>query len=246
MFGYLATGAAVLGAATYCGFQAYLPASQLYGRSFHGLARGSRQLALSFDDGPNGIYTSRLLDLLAEKNVKATFFVLGSRVAEYPTLARRIVDEGHAIGNHSWDHPNMIFASRRELVAQIERTQAAIEEATGIRPLLFRPGFGARRPQTLRTVRALGMSTVLWRVTCYDWEEIPVEKIVAHARRQIRGGEVILLHDGEHHASGVDRSRSIEATGELMEFYRGKGFEFLTVPEMMARGGWERPAPRRS
>ncbi len=226
-------GLGVAATATFAGWHTMSPTSQIYGRTFIGLAPGSRQLALTFDDGPNDPYTGRLLDVLAKHDVKATFFLIGKFVQQRPDIVRTVVEAGHAIGNHTWDHPNLVFITRAEVRRQLQQTQQAIFDAVGIETKLFRPPFGGRRPASLRTVRALGLHPILWSVTCYDWKAESADEIVAHAERQIRGGDVILLHDGRHRAMGADRSRSVEATRRILERYLGEGYEFVTIPQMM-------------
>ena len=230
----IATGVALAGVATWLGFESMWPTLSLYGRSFTGLAPGSRQLALTYDDGPNDPGTLQLIDVLARHNVKATFFVLGRFVSEKPHIVRALASAGHAIGNHSWDHPRLIFASSAELTSQVERTQDAILDACGVLPTLFRPPYGGRRPGTLHAIRRLGLEPVMWNVTCYDWKATTGDKVFAHARRQIRGGDVLLLHDGDQARMGADRSHSIEATDRLIAHYKAEGYEFVTVPRMMA------------
>jgi peptidoglycan/xylan/chitin deacetylase (PgdA/CDA1 family) len=205
-----------------------------YGRSFIGLPAGSKQLALTYDDGPNDPDTLRLLDVLSKHNVKATFFVLGKFVQQKPEIVRALASAGHVIGNHSWDHPRLIFSSNAELRRQIERTQKAIFDACGVTPILFRPPYGGRRPGTLSEVRKLGLEPVMWNVTCYDWKPTTADKVLAHAQRQIRGGDVILMHDGDQQAMGADRSHTVAATNCLIANYKAEGYEFVTIPEMMA------------
>lgn len=229
--------AAGITAATFAGLHSMVPSWQLYGRSFIGVARGTRKLALTYDDGPNEPYTQELLDVLARHGVKATFFLVGRYVKERPDLVRRIVEAGHPIGNHTWSHPNLIFCSPQETRRQIKDAQQAIEDACGVRPTLFRPPFGARRPGTFATARSLGVEPIMWRVTCYDWSAKSHESIERHARRQIHGGEVILLHDGGHVAFGADRSHTVKATDNLIREYIAKGYEFVDVPEMMGTFG---------
>jgi len=209
------------------------PTSQVYGRTFLGLQPGSRQLALTYDDGPNDPYTERLLEVLERHQVKATFFLIGRFVKQRPDLARAVVGAGHVIGNHTWDHPNLIFCSVAELRRQLQQTQQAIFDATGVEAKLFRPPFGGRRPDTLSVARSLGLQPVMWNVTCRDWKAKSAEEIVGHAERQMCGGDVILLHDGEFHRIGVDRSRSVEASDRILSRYKGKGYEFVTIPQMM-------------
>jgi len=225
--------AGVAAVATWAGFHTMWPTSQVYGRTFTGLNPGSRLLALTYDDGPNDPYTWRLLEVLERHGAKATFFLIGRFVEQKPEIARAVVEAGHAIGSHTWDHPNLIFAPASEVRRQLQRTQHIIRDVTGVDVQLFRPPFGGRRPATLRMAHAAGLRPVMWNVSCYDWRPIPAGEIVAHAVRQIRGGDVILLHDGEYHRIGVDRSRSIEASDRILSRYRGEGYQFVTVPEMM-------------
>jgi len=223
------------GLATWAGFQSMWPTSQVYGRTFIGLDPGSRLLALTYDDGPNDPYTERLLDVLELHGVKATFFLIGRFVKQRPDIARALVAAGHVIGSHTWDHPNLIFVTGAEVRRQLQQTQETIRDATGVDVKLFRPPFGGRRPVSLRVARELGLSTVMWNVTCHDWDARSADEIVERAERQIRGGDVILLHDGEYHRIGVDRSRSVEASDRILSRYRSEGYEFVTVPEMMER-----------
>ena len=225
----------IAGLACWAGYHTMSPTSQLYGRTFIGLGPESRQLALTYDDGPNDPYTWRLLEVLERHQVKATFFLIGQYVQQKPEIARAVVAAGHAIGSHTWSHPNLIFQQVTELRRQLVQTRQAILDATGVETKIFRPPFGGRRPATLRTVRAFGEQTVMWNVTCYDWKAKSADEIVAHAERQIRGGDVILLHDGSHVRMGVDRSRSVEASDRILSRYLGEGFEFVTIPEMMER-----------
>ena len=225
--------AGVAGLATWAGFQTMWPTSQVYGRTFIGLDPASRLLALTYDDGPNDPWTFRLLEVLDRHQVKATFFLIGKFVQQRPDLARALVAAGHAIGNHTWDHPNLILCSSAEVRRQLQQTQQAIFDATGVEAKLFRPPFGGRRPASLRVARSLGLQPVMWNVTCYDWKAKSADEIVAHAERQIHGGNVILLHDGEFHRIGVDRSRSVEATDRILQRYKSQGYEFVTVPQMM-------------
>jgi peptidoglycan/xylan/chitin deacetylase (PgdA/CDA1 family) len=231
----IAGGVAVAGLATWLGFESMWPTMHLYGRSFIGLAPGSKQLALTYDDGPNDPDSLKLLDVLAERKVKATFFVLGKFVAQKPEIVRAIVAAGHVIGNHSWDHPRLIFATDTELSRQVERTQDAIFDAGGVRPTLFRPPYGGRRPGTLSSVRKLGLEPVMWNVTCYDWKPTTTDRILAHAKRQIRGGDVILMHDGDQVGMGANRNHTIEATDRLITEFSCAGYNFVTVTEMMSK-----------
>jgi peptidoglycan/xylan/chitin deacetylase (PgdA/CDA1 family) len=116
---------------------------------------------------------------------------------------------------------------------QLEECQRAVQEGTGETPKLFRPPFGGRRPVTLRIARSLGLEPILWSVTSWDWETPPAEKILQTCARQMRGGDVVLMHDGGHQAFGADRSQTVLATNMLIEKYEAEGYEFMTIPQMM-------------
>ena len=227
-------GAGVAGLATWAAYQCYSPRSQVWGRTFFGLDRFTPLMALTYDDGPNDPWTLRLLEVLEQHAVKATFFLIGRFVEQKPEIARAIVAAGHEVGIHTWDHPNLIFATPAEVRSQIERTRKVIFETTGVEPMLFRPPFGARTPITLSVVRRLGLTPVMWNVTCRDWErKTSPQSIMKLVARQARGGDIILLHDGHHRRMGADRSASVEATKQIIRKYKDRDYRFLTISEMM-------------
>jgi peptidoglycan/xylan/chitin deacetylase (PgdA/CDA1 family) len=228
------TGAATV-AAVAAGYQTMAPTGQWYGRTFTGLPRGSRQIALTYDDGPNDPHTLRLLEVLAKHGVHATFFLIGSYVKQRPDIVREIVAAGHVVGNHTFTHPLLIFKSEEEIRQQLSACRAALEDVTGEPSNLFRPPFGGRRPAVLRIVRELGMETVMWNVTGYDWNAPPAAVIERKVARQIRGGDVILLHDGGHKQMCADRSQTVIATDRLIARYEAEGYEFVTVRGIMQK-----------
>jgi peptidoglycan/xylan/chitin deacetylase (PgdA/CDA1 family) len=146
------------------------------------------------------------------------------------------VRDGHVVGNHTFTHPQLIFRSAAQVRQEIGRCKQAIEDAVGEHSNLFRPPFGGRRPVTLRVVRELGLEPVMWDVTGYDWNAPPAEYIEQKVSTRVHGGNVILLHDGAHKAMGADRSNTVRATDRLIGKYKAEGYEFVTVPEMMAIG----------
>jgi peptidoglycan/xylan/chitin deacetylase (PgdA/CDA1 family) len=232
MIGWLA-GAAALGAATAFGAHAFIPRSQLYGRTFIGTPGIGKQLALTFDDGPNPACTPQLLDVLAKHNVCATFFLVGKWIASHPDLARKINAGGHEIGNHTQTHPNLLLCSAGELRKQLNDCRTSIENA-GLAPSnLFRPPWGARRPATLRVARELGYTPVMWSVTCYDWKPTTADRIEAHAVRQVRGGDILLLHDGDYSRDNADRTATVGAVERIISRYKSDGYTFVTVGEMI-------------
>ncbi|HSZ61051.1 MAG TPA: polysaccharide deacetylase family protein [Terriglobales bacterium] len=230
----LATAAAAASAA---GYQSMAPTGQWYGRTFVSGACGSKQIALTYDDGPNDPHTLKLLDVLAKHEVHATFFMMGRYARQRPDIARAVAQAGHVIGNHTFTHPNLIFKSAAETRREIADCRQALQEAIGNHSNLFRPPFGGRRPGTLRIVRELGLQPLMWNVTGYDWDAPPAQVIEERVVAQMRGGDVILLHDGSHSAFGADRTQTVIATDNLIRRYKDDGSKFVTVPEMSPDAG---------
>jgi peptidoglycan-N-acetylglucosamine deacetylase len=228
-------GAASTAAAITAGYQSMAPTAQWYGRTFTGLAHGTKQIALTYDDGPNDPHTLRLLEVLARHKLHATFFLIGRYIQQRPDIVREIVKAGHIVGNHTFTHPLLIFKSEAEVRQELSDCNAALGEAVGEHSNLFRPPFGGRRPAVLRVARELGMEPIMWNITGYDWYAPSAMGIVSDVSKQIRGGGVILLHDGGHKRMGADRSQTVLATDRLIARYKKKGYEFVTIPQMMAK-----------
>jgi peptidoglycan/xylan/chitin deacetylase (PgdA/CDA1 family) len=229
-------GAVGLAMATSAGYQSMSPTGQWYGRTFTGLPPGSKQLALTYDDGPNDPHTLRLLEVLTKHEVHATFFLIGRYVKQRPDVAREIVQAGHAVGNHTFSHPNLIFASTGQVRTEVQQCAQTLDDAVGQHSRLFRPPFGGRRPATLRIARSLGLEPVMWNVTGWDWKGKPAEYVEHKVHEQIRGGDVVLLHDGGNAFFGADRSQTVLATDRLITRCKSEGYEFVTIPVMMGEG----------
>ncbi|MFY9645522.1 MAG: polysaccharide deacetylase family protein [Terriglobales bacterium] len=219
-------------AASAAGYQSMAPTGQWYGRTFVAGIRGSKQIALTYDDGPNDPHTLRLLDVLAKHNVRATFFMIGRHVQQRPDIARAVADAGHVIGNHTFTHPLLIFKSAEQTRTELVQCRSTLEDAIGEHSNLFRPPFGGRRPATLRIARELELNTVMWNVTGYDWNAPPAAAIEKKVASQMRGGDVILLHDGGHLAMGADRAQTVIATDNLIRQYKDQRYEFVSVKNL--------------
>jgi peptidoglycan/xylan/chitin deacetylase (PgdA/CDA1 family) len=228
-------GLTAAAAASAAGYQSMAPTGQWLGRTFASGVRGSKQIALTYDDGPNDPHTLKLLDVLAKHSVRATFFMIGRHVQQRPDIARAVAQAGHAVGNHTFTHPLLIFKSAAQTLTELVDCRSALQDTIGEHSNLFRPPFGGRRPATLRIARSLGMETVMWNVTGYDWNAPPAAVIERKVTRQMRGGDVILLHDGGHGAMGADRGQTVIATDNLIRRYKDEGYEFVTVEEMQMR-----------
>ncbi len=184
-------------------------------------------IALTFDDGPHPENTVRLLKMLKERGMKATFFCVGQRVADHPSVAKRIVDEGHEIGNHSWSHKVLSGMTDAAVARDLERTDEAIRKATGVSPKLMRPPYGAFTDRQRDWAhRKWGYSITLWDVDSNDWRN----PSAAYARSRILQGtgpgSIVLSHD--IHKSTVD------GMPKTLDALKAKGFKFVTVSELLA------------
>lgn len=232
----LTAGLTAAAALSYAGYASMSPQSQLYGRTVtHG--RDPHQMALTFDDGPNDPHTLHLLDLLAQHGARATFFLIGKYVRQRPEIARAIRDAGHAIGNHTYNHPNLIFASPARVRRELEECKKALEDAVGAAQSLFRPPFGGRLPHVLGSVRALDMTPTMWSVSSYDWNTDSSQAVCATVAKHVKTGknargEIILLHDGSHITFGANRTHTVAATRQLLEKYSRQEKNFVSVPEL--------------
>lgn len=182
-------------------------------------------IALTFDDGPLRKTTTRLLDALKERQIRATFFILGYRMETATDLIRRMVDEGHAVGNHTYNHKLLNTLNRADLEYQLRETNKLISEAGGIECNLLRPPFGARNAVTADIAKEEGMSLILWDVDPKDWESKDALLIAQHIINRAKDGDIILLHD--IYETSVDAA--IMAIDELT----ARGFVFLTVDELI-------------
>src|SRR5208337_2212328 len=181
--------------------------------------------------GPNDPHTFKLLEVLTKHSVRATFFMIGRYVRQRPDIARAVAQAGHVIGNHTLTHPLLIFESEARTRTQLVDCHQVLQDAIGEHSNLFRPPFGGRRPATIGIARELGLQTVMWNVTGYDWNALSAAVIEKKVARQMRGGDVILLHDGWHRAMGANRAQTVVATENLIRRYRDQGYEFVTVEE---------------
>lgn len=231
--GILAGAATTALAAGGCAYAALWPGSQIFGRALIAPRRPA-ELALTFDDGPNPLWTPRLLEILAEHNIPATFFLLGSRAQAHPDLVRRIAAAGHLIGNHSWSHPNLALTSRAQIRQELTRTRDLLQQLTGTPLRYFRPPFGARRPATLSIARDLGLTPVLWNAMTSDWSEPSAARIAAQLTAKIdrltRRGRAanIVLHDGGHLDPAAHRAPSVTAAALLAARYKAT-HRFVTL-----------------
>ncbi|MGW6916950.1 polysaccharide deacetylase family protein [Kitasatospora sp. NPDC054939] len=200
------------------------------GRCLVGGAGTVPAVALTFDDGPDPVHTPQVLDVLRRHGVPAAFFCIGLHALAHPGLVRRIVDEGHTLGNHTWSHAYLPDLGPDGLRRQLVFTGEALAEAYGgAEPELMRPPFGGRSPQLLEQVAGFGLTTVLWDVETDDWSLPGAEVIAERVLQQVRPGSVVLMHDG-----GGDRSQTVAALPAVIRGLRERGYRFATLAELLA------------
>jgi len=198
-----------------------------YNYAFSGPAN-SANVALTFDDGPDATFTPQILDKLKKYGVKATFFLLGENMEKYPDLVRRIVAEGHVIGNHTYSHPNITTLSDQEFVAEMKKTDDLIFKMAGYRPRFFRPTYGAIDENKLRWATNQNMMVIQWTIDTLDWEGRSAEQINQMVNGNILPGSIIL----QHNADGVPLQGSVDSLDLFIPALLQKGTRFVTLPQM--------------
>jgi peptidoglycan/xylan/chitin deacetylase (PgdA/CDA1 family) len=193
-------------------------------------------VALTFDDGPSEEWTPKILDVLNKYRVKATFFMIGEHVLQYPEIAKRVAQEGHEIGNHTFDHHVLVYYKPQELVDEIKKAERVIQEATGRKTELLRPPKAWVTPSEKIIINKLGYKIILWSLNSKDWVNFDDKYIVRYLMHNIKPGDIILFHDsgGVFTAEGGNRSETIKAVGRLIEKLRDKGYRLATVSELLS------------
>ncbi|HBE19794.1 MAG TPA: polysaccharide deacetylase family protein [Cyanobacteria bacterium UBA11149] len=189
-------------------------------------------IALTFDDGPTANITPKVLDILKERKIKATFFVIGNHLKNFPELAQRLVAEGHAIGNHTWHHLRRLmneFTATRE----IEDTATLIERTTDIKTRLFRPPHGFLYNGLVDYAQKRKDAIILWSIDSDDWRgsKVSADYIVDKVLANVNPGAIILMHDG-----GGNRANTIKALPKIIDSLNQLGYEFVTIPQLLQMG----------
>ncbi|MFJ6465518.1 polysaccharide deacetylase family protein [Streptomyces sp. NPDC091387] len=194
-------------------------------RPFEELPDIGHAMVLTFDDGPDPLYTPHILDTLRKHDVRAMFFLCGEMANDNQDLVRRISDDGHTVGNHSWTHPLVTKLSRAGITDELGRTSEVIEEITGAAPLWYRAPYGAWNRNSFEIGAAMGMEPMAWTVDTLDWTVPGTDSIVRRVREGAAPGVVVLSHD-----AGGNRSQSVAALGRYLPELLDDGYR-LTVPQ---------------
>jgi peptidoglycan/xylan/chitin deacetylase (PgdA/CDA1 family) len=229
----------------------FVPTSPVFGKVYYEGTQRDKIVALTFDDGPNEPYTSQVLDVLASYNVKATFFVIGMNVELDPETARRILAEGHIIGNHSYSH-NANHALTQFGVRDLEHAQQVIYSTLGIVPHLYRPPHGKKSPWEIEAVKKKGMIEVTWSVSANDQHALGFigkptpESFAKEIVDETHPEDIILLHDGygtSHDTVQSDKSLTVKALPLIIEQLQAKGYRFVTVPGLLNTQAYNESPP---
>lgn len=181
----------------------------------------SKKIALTFDDGPNPQSTKAILATLKKHHARATFFMLGSRVEQYPELADQVVQEGHEIGNHSFSHRNLTTLDKQGIEEEIRRTASAVEAAAGVSPLTVRPPYGATNASVNEVI---GAKPLLWTIDTMDWKSHNPKAICGIVEKEAKDGSIVLMHD--------IHQTTAQSLDEIVSFLQKEGYELVTVSEL--------------
>jgi len=192
-------------------------------------------VALTFDDGPSPVWTPQILDALNQAGIKATFFMLGDHVEQYPEIARRVAREGHEIGNHTYDHHVLLYYTPAELEDEIAHAERVIKSVTGVSPKYFRPPKAWLTQKEKAIISRMGYKIVLWSLNSKDWVTFHDKQITSYILRHIRPGDIILFHDsgGALTTQGGDRRQTVKTILRLAKKLKERGYRFVTISELL-------------
>lgn len=190
-----------------------------------------REVALTFDDAPDERFTPQVLDVLKSEGVKATFFVVGNRVEAYPEIVKRMIDEGHVVGNHSYSHANLPKLSDADFRDQIMRTDQVIQSISGYNPTFIRPPYGNISENQILWLASQHKVIVNWNVDSLDWKGLNAEQVKTNVLAHVHPGSIVL----QHAAGGIgeDLSGSVQALPDIIKTLRNDGVKLVTVPELL-------------
>lgn len=190
-----------------------------------------REVALTFDDAPDDRFTPQILDVLKKESVKATFFVVGNRVETHPEIIKRMADEGHVVGNHSYNHANLPKLSDADFRGQVTKTDDLIRSITGYKPMLIRPPYGNISEPQIQWLASQHKKIINWNVDSLDWKGLNAEQVKTNVLAHVRPGSIILQHAAG--GTGEDLSGTVHALPDIILKLRSDGVKLVTIPELL-------------
>jgi peptidoglycan/xylan/chitin deacetylase (PgdA/CDA1 family) len=193
------------------------------------VSTSQKVVAITFDDGPNPIFTAQVLEIFREAEGKATFFMIGEQMDKHPEMVKKVVEQGHEIGNHTYTHPKLSQLSLAECLAEIERTEKLLEELVGQKPVVFRPPYLDYNQDTILIMQQKDYPMIgALNMEAQDWEMPGVDHILVKSRDCVKNGSILIFHDGYG-----DRSQTIEAVRILVSELTSQGYQLVTVSELL-------------
>ncbi len=193
----------------------------------YSVEREGKYISLSFDAAWGNEDTQTLIDILAQYDVKATFFVVGQWAEKYPESVKALSDAGHEVMNHSYDHPHMNSLSTEQIVSNISLANEKISAITGVSPTLFRPPYGEYDDHVINAVRSMGMEPIQWDVDSLDWKDYDSDTIYKRVTEKAAPGSIVLFHNAALHTP--------EALGSIIEYLQGEGYEIVPISQLIYR-----------
>ena len=214
---------------------AVLPGNSFYGETITSVEapQGKKLVALTFDDGPYPPFTQELVAVLEEKQVKATFFVVGNNASKFPEVVKLVASKGHEVALHAGEHKDFLRLNKAELAENISSGQKVLEELTGKPVKYMRPPHGFRDWTVMEEASKLGLKVVNWSVIPRDWTNPGAQEIVARVCKDVKVGAIVLLHDGDAPKQTASRCQTVEATSLIIDELRKNGYNFVTVSELL-------------
>jgi len=190
-----------------------------------------KRVALTFDDGPDSEYTPQILDILKKQKVKATFFLIGNRAELFPDVVKRMVKEGHIVGNHSMNHANIIKLDKAEALKEIEECEKVLAELAKYRPALFRSPYGSLDSEKVEEIKELDVIIIAWNVDSLDWKSLTAEQVKTNILENVNEGSIILQHSSGSKEENL--TGSVAALEDVIKILKKEKYEFVTVDELL-------------
>ena len=206
-------------------------AKQNNGLPIYSVDTDKKQIAISFDAAWGNEDTQKLIDILAKYNVKATFFLVGSWVDNYPESVKALADAGHSIQNHSNTHPYLTQLSSDEVKSEIGKCNEKVKKITGTAPILIRPPYGDYNANVITTIDSMGMYTIQWSIDSLDWQGISADEIYNNVTKNVKNGDIILFHNAAEHTP--------EALPRILEKFQSEGFEPVLIKDLIYKDNYK-------